>query len=300
MSVTGVSSGVDFPATAGATSGASRGGQFTAAMLEALLRGSPTPIRESKSDGTDRVLYRPSDAAALSDPGRDWIGAARKSDIDADQAVKDLAAVAGPDGTLSLDDVRAYLQRFDPGAMSASDISVGWGKLTDSTMDPLTLDQVRNAVQDVLGSRATGAPSSEDPDALKNALAAFQKEARKTPVERARDEVLREHGLTEETYAALPPDQKLEIDREVVERIRLLLQAGKSKTPKEDEQLAAQSAEAAATAAAIEKQQAAYPKVIAKTTGFLTALARGQAGDASSASALDQSDIASPRGAGKI
>ncbi|MBW8743964.1 MAG: hypothetical protein JF628_06420 [Sphingomonas sp.] len=119
MSVTGVSPGVDFPATAGATSGASQGGQFTAAMLEALLRGSPTPIRESKSDGTDRVLYRPSDAAALSDPGRDWIGAVRKSDIDVDQAVNDLAAVAGPDGRLSLDDVRAYLRQYDPGPLSS-------------------------------------------------------------------------------------------------------------------------------------------------------------------------------------
>jgi hypothetical protein len=291
MNVTGVSQGSTFFVTADSTGGAGGGGQFATAMLEALLRGNPTPIQESGLGDAGRALYRPADAKALSDVGREWIGATRKSDIDVNRAVDALAAIAGPDGKLGLDDVRAYLEQADP-AMSASDIAVGWDKLTKGTGKPLTLDQVRVAVGDVVGRRATEASSRDDPDALKNALVAFLKEARKTPAERARDQVLKEHGLTEEAYEALPPDQKLEIDGEIVERVRLVMNVDQAKGTKENEQRAAQTAEAAVTAATIEKQQAAYPKVIGKTAGFLTPLTPGDIGGANAADVASISQVA--------
>jgi len=55
---------------------------------------------------------------------------------------------------------------------------------------------------------------------FKSILAAFQKEAAKTPAERARDAVLKNHGLSEDQYMQLPPKEKDGIDREIVEAVR--------------------------------------------------------------------------------
>jgi len=63
---------------------------------------------------------------------------------------------------------------------------------------------------------------------LRDALAAFEKEAHKTPAERAHDQILAKHQLTEDGYKALPPDQKKEIDQEIVERTRLLMKNGQT------------------------------------------------------------------------
>ena len=76
---------------------------------------------------------------------------------------------------------------------------------------------------------ASGRASTPYADAvaeLRNALAAFEKEAQKTPAERAHDQILAKHQLTEDGYKALPPDQKKEIDQEIVERTRLLMKTG--------------------------------------------------------------------------
>ena len=63
---------------------------------------------------------------------------------------------------------------------------------------------------------------------LRDALAAFEKEAHKTPAERAHDQILAKHQLTEDGYKALPPDQKSQIDQEIVERTRLLMKNGQT------------------------------------------------------------------------
>jgi hypothetical protein len=63
---------------------------------------------------------------------------------------------------------------------------------------------------------------------LHDALVAFEKEAHKTPAERAHDQILSKHQLTEDGYKALPPDQKREIDQEIVERTRLLMKNGQT------------------------------------------------------------------------
>lgn len=82
---------------------------------------------------------------------------------------------------------------------------------------------------------APGVARSEDvarPSKLQDALAAFEKEAHKTPAERARDQILAKHHLSEDGYAALSPDDKREIDQEIVERTKLLM---KAKTDAADE-----------------------------------------------------------------
>jgi hypothetical protein len=58
---------------------------------------------------------------------------------------------------------------------------------------------------------------------LQDALAAFEKEARKTPAERAHDQILAKHNLSEDSYKALSPEEKKSIDQEIVERTRLLI-----------------------------------------------------------------------------
>jgi hypothetical protein len=52
------------------------------------------------------------------------------------------------------------------------------------------------------------------------ALAAFREEAAKSPAERARDEVLKKHSLSEEAYQRLPEQERAAIDREIVEAVR--------------------------------------------------------------------------------
>jgi len=51
----------------------------------------------------------------------------------------------------------------------------------------------------------------------------FLKEATKTPAERARDDVLTRHGLSEQDYQGLPQGQKTAIDREIAEAVQRTL-----------------------------------------------------------------------------
>lgn len=50
--------------------------------------------------------------------------------------------------------------------------------------------------------------------------AKFLEEARKSPIERMREQILKELGMTEEDLAALPPDEK----RAVEEKIRAMIE----------------------------------------------------------------------------
>jgi hypothetical protein len=60
-------------------------------------------------------------------------------------------------------------------------------------------------------------------------LEAFKKEAAKTPAQRARDEVLKKHNLSEDSYRALPPEQKKAIDAEIAIAAQRAMQADKGK-----------------------------------------------------------------------
>ena len=76
--------------------------------------------------------------------------------------------------------------------------------------------------------KAKGAGDS-DPAAFAAILEAFKKEAAKTPAERARDQVLKQHNLTEDSYKALPPDQKKAIDAEIATAVQRVMRTDKSK-----------------------------------------------------------------------
>lgn len=78
------------------------------------------------------------------------------------------------------------------------------------------------------GQRKVSTPYADAVAKLRDALAAFEKEAHKTPAERAHDQILAKHQLSEDGYKALPPDQKKEIDQEIVERTRLLMKTGQT------------------------------------------------------------------------
>jgi hypothetical protein len=68
-----------------------------------------------------------------------------------------------------------------------------------------------------------------DPAVFEEILDAFKKEAAKTPAERARDEVLKKHNLTEDGYKALPPEQKRAIAAEIATAVQRVMQADKGK-----------------------------------------------------------------------
>ena len=68
---------------------------------------------------------------------------------------------------------------------------------------------------------ATGsARTARTDDSFDAILLAFEKEAAKTPAERAREDVLKKHELTEEEYRKLPPEKREPIDREIAEAVR--------------------------------------------------------------------------------
>jgi len=49
---------------------------------------------------------------------------------------------------------------------------------------------------------------------------AFKDEATKTPAQRARDEVLKKHDLSEEDYRRLPEQEREAINREIAEAVQ--------------------------------------------------------------------------------
>lgn len=54
---------------------------------------------------------------------------------------------------------------------------------------------------------------------------AFLNEAKKSPIERMREAILKQHNLTEEQFEALPGDQREAIQREVEEALKQKMKA---------------------------------------------------------------------------
>lgn len=76
------------------------------------------------------------------------------------------------------------------------------------------------------GSSGAGAPKTADPAAdFASILDNFRKAAFETPAERARDQVLKKHNLSEADYQKLPPKDRDAIDREIVEAVKKVTEA---------------------------------------------------------------------------
>ncbi|QUT07092.1 hypothetical protein KFK14_06625 [Sphingobium phenoxybenzoativorans] len=81
-----------------------------------------------------------------------------------------------------------------------------------------------------IASAATSAVAG--PAAAKGVKTAFdaildelKKVGHQTPMERARDAVLKKHALTDEQYQALPASQRTAIDKEIAEAVRKVAEA---------------------------------------------------------------------------
>jgi hypothetical protein len=83
----------------------------------------------------------------------------------------------------------------------------------------MNIDNIAGTGAYLSGSPATSRTGAET-QSFDDVLSAFQKEAAKTPAERARDEVLKKHELSEEDYKKLPPEKRDPIDKEIVEAVR--------------------------------------------------------------------------------
>lgn len=123
------------------------------------------------------------------------------------------------------------------------------------------------------------APEQDDGAAgLAKALTDFKKEASKTIAERAKDQILKKHNMTEEQFEALPPGQKLEIDQEIADRVQLLMGTdGKKRSRQDNDQQTAAKAEpdAAATTDSVERQRDAASQVASQFIGLPHPLAPG-------------------------
>ena len=92
----------------------------------------------------------------------------------------------------------------------------------------MTIGAIGATGQTDAGTKAKDKGDS-DPAAFEAILEAFKKEAAKTPAERARDEVLKKHNLTEDSYKALPPERKKAIDAEIATAVQRVMGTDKSK-----------------------------------------------------------------------
>jgi len=92
----------------------------------------------------------------------------------------------------------------------------------------MTIGSIGAAGQAGAAGTAKSANGS-DPAAFERILDAFKKEAAKTPAERARDQVLKQHGLTEDSYRTLPSDQKKAIDAEIATAVQRVMHADKGR-----------------------------------------------------------------------
>ena len=63
-----------------------------------------------------------------------------------------------------------------------------------------------------------------------DAVAAFRNEAKKSPIDRIRESVLKRHKLTQEQLNNLPPEQQSAIQQEIAEAIKRAMKATTSGT----------------------------------------------------------------------
>lgn len=94
----------------------------------------------------------------------------------------------------------------------------------------MNIDNILGASAYAEGGRGAGNTAASKAASFDDVLRAFEEEAAKTPAERARDEVLKKHDLSEEDYRKLPPEKRDPIDREIAEAVRrACAQDGKGK-----------------------------------------------------------------------
>ena len=93
----------------------------------------------------------------------------------------------------------------------------------------MTINSIGGSAAAAGTASATSKPGAAPASSFDQILAAFKKEAAKTPAERARDQVLKQHGLTEDSYKSLPPEQKKAIDAEIATAVQRVLQTDKGK-----------------------------------------------------------------------
>lgn len=72
---------------------------------------------------------------------------------------------------------------------------------------------------------ARGAEAARAPSIYEQVLAEFRETIRKSPIERLREQILKEMGLTEESLASLPGEEREAVEAAIAQEIKERLQA---------------------------------------------------------------------------
>lgn len=72
---------------------------------------------------------------------------------------------------------------------------------------------------------ARGAEAAHAPSVYERVLAEFRETIRKSPIERLREQILKEMGLTEEALASLPGEEREAVEAAIAQEIKERLQA---------------------------------------------------------------------------
>ncbi|KAF7599486.1 MAG: hypothetical protein CGU28_01395 [Candidatus Dactylopiibacterium carminicum] len=91
--------------------------------------------------------------------------------------------------------------------------------------------QAAAAVGKSAGSADSGELKSETPNRLESLLEELREYQRKSPMERLREQLLADMNLTEESLAALPPEQREAIEAAITAEIKARLLAQDKQTP---------------------------------------------------------------------
>jgi len=86
------------------------------------------------------------------------------------------------------------------------------------------------SVADMFGSSSPGAGLSrlKPSESARNAVAEFQHEASKTPLDRIKDSVLKKHDLSQEQFESLAQERRSAIQQEIEEAVKHAFKDAKS------------------------------------------------------------------------
>lgn len=139
----------------------------------------------------------------------------------------------------SADEVQ-QAQEFDFALFSTPEVISGVSSQSASLVSPANLVQAQTYTEDTIAADSETAEASSDSDTNEfrsEAAQTFLDFIGKNPMERMREQILREMGLTEEQLEQLPPEERQKVEEQIASIIEERMKASFAPNASETEQL---------------------------------------------------------------
>lgn len=90
-------------------------------------------------------------------------------------------------------------------------------EMTADTTNPMTVRSAMMSIKDLMPLSKQPRPSATSAEDVDGAANAFLAEAKKSPMERVKEAILKKHGMTEAQFEQLPAEKQTQIQREIEE-----------------------------------------------------------------------------------